>query len=440
MGNFIPGPPPKRGFVPVPEPPPAHREHRLSEKKSVEPHLPRELPISRDPIDQSLAILRKALHETTQTPIIDEVVGILQKQLDPVVFPLLKNNDYLAQIIWNRERESIFRKKHRSITILSTEAFLAFDVDILNHVENRVVQVSKTPFKGQSSRTQLTTDLEPLNARFPQQPFESRDSIWERVGSDCQIVCGKCAGETSFECLKCEGRGEYLVSCSECGGTGQTTTWLRTASTDINRLLNGKLNMRAGMYEAVVNCPSCGQRGEVRQTCSACQGSGRSICSDCKGAGKQFYVHNIQSSATITGMKRVVPDTVPREWIGQVKASERIVVQDYLPGQATLQDKEAKVILQRVAITVIPSVEVKIRADNENATVMVLNNRAFSNSPALGQSGGKIALVVLPILIAAILGFVALIRANLPEKVVPANVVEEAETTEAPSTLDTVGY
>jgi len=435
MDLFPPPPPPgspPRGIL---DPPPARVEKRVSDDLPPSRELPKELP--KTPIHQSLAILQETLHETAETPIIDEVVRIIEKQLDPVVFPLLWNDDYLVQVIRDAERP-FFRRKHRSISVLSRKVFLSFDIDIENHVETRSVEVVRTPFKGQSTRTRLS-DLESLNARFPQKPFRAKETSWIRAGSDCQTVCIKCSGMKTTNCATCGGLGDYTDSCPECGGTGQTTRWLNQVSTEAGQLLDGKLNVRVGRYEAMANCPSCRQRGQVRKTCSECKGKGKHTCSDCSGTGSQFYFQKIITTTTITGMKSIVPENVPPEWIRQVKPSEKIVVQDYLPGKTMPDDNRTEVTLQRVSISVVPSVECEVQADNENATVFILNNHVFSKHPTFGYSSGKLALVLLPLLFAALWGYISILKDSsmAPKQQLkseaPAIVVPEKEAEKLPT-------
>lgn len=378
----------------------------------------------------SLDLLRECLHETTQTPVIEDVVQLINKQLDSIAFELLANHKFLKDIILRWEQSSVFRKKHHDITIEEGhKRFLVFDINLKTHVETRHVKEVRTPFARETVERAPDSNMEPLNARFPMHPFEKQKEEWLRIGSGYRGTCATCGGKKTFTCEKCGGEGSRTVRCPKCHGTGVMDKTRTMIGTDINALSNmGKpgnhIPVNVNQYQEEVQCDRCNGHEEIEESCSSCSGKGYLVCSGCKGSGEQYHRHMISTGVEIDEINRIVPKGIPRKWIKQVKASEKVTIRDYLPGNVDSNARECNVYLQHVGITVIPAVVVNVKADGQDAEVIILNNQAFSKSSVFESHSVLIALIVIVLLLLVVALGLVIDRATPKAPVAPQPVVQ----------------
>lgn len=376
----------------------------------------------------SLDLLRECLHETTQTPVIEDVVRLIDKQLDSIAFELLANPKFLKDIILRWEQSSVFRKKHHDITIEEGhKRFLVFDINLKTHVETRQVKEVRTPFARETLERAPDDNIEPLNARFPMHPFEKKSEEWLRIGSGYRGTCATCGGKKTFTCEKCGGAGERTVRCPKCHGTGVMLTWATGYSMKLNDIFNPKKMVPDTYYhrqEQERQCDRCYGQKEVQEKCYHCGGNGKVDCTGCRGSGEQYHRHMISTGVEIDEINRIVPKGIPRKWINQVKASEKVTIRDYLPGVVASNAGKCNVYLQHVGITVIPAVVVNVKADGQDAEVIILNNQAFSKSSAFESHSVLIALIVIVLLLLVVALGLVIDRATPKAPVAPQPVVQ----------------
>jgi hypothetical protein len=392
---------------------------------------------------ESLALLKENLLLATQTPVVDEVVSLVGKQLDGVAFSLLSNRAYLIDCIRRWEDSSTFRTRHKTVEILKSQPFITFHVEIKNHLEDRNAKEERVPFNGETNRTSPTTDMEQLNARFPLHPFESTPTEWIRLGSEHQSVCVKCEGNRKFTCESCGGEGHTMVRCPQCRGSGVMDKGRTMVGTDVNAAVKnfgkpgGHIPVNVNRYTEQIQCEKCVGMREIQEKCNICSGKGEIVCSGCKGRGKQYAQQRIVTKVSFSEVDKVIPKEVSAKWVNAVKASEKVIIQDYLPGDVSDKARECRVVLQSIGITVIPSVAVLARLDGQNAEMVILNNRVFMKN---GPPEYRAALIILPIvaglllLVAAILGMQKYLSGNstktkaAPQVSIPAAVQQPVDT------------
>lgn len=87
-------------------------------------------------------------------------------------------------------------------------------------------------------------------------------------------TCKRCGGSGvagTKNCSRCNGSREILVSCSACGGKGET----RDQYGDLQ-----KCSSCNGWGKEYKTCPSCGGTGDEPWTCPVCHGSGQVYVSE----------------------------------------------------------------------------------------------------------------------------------------------------------------
>ena len=131
-------------------------------------------------------------------------------------------------------------------------------------------------------------------------PTEFSDEHVEIFEHATQVPCVACRGRgyiacpprercsPTQRCGRCGGDGTIFVSCTRCGGSGQTTLrrncnrckgsgWI-TDFDPCNQCWEGRITYKRP-------CSACTGRGGRRSMCARCDGQGRVKCSRCKGTG-----------------------------------------------------------------------------------------------------------------------------------------------------------
>lgn len=350
---------------------------------------------------KSLKLLKSEFHRVSSTPVVDEAVQLISNQLDGLAFKFLTDEDFAKQTIRMWEYASFFRKKHDAFTVTDARAFVAFKIRLSNFVETRSQRVTLSPFANQTQATDFAKNLEPLNARFPLTPFSSKHHRWVQVGSEFRIPCRACGATGKVTCEKCEGQGQYKARCGSCGGSG----YVRRLDIKFGAIMVGKLRPGGFVGTRMEPCAQCFHRGWVIETCSRCRGTGEVRCGDCNGTGQQYHRHEVETRAGTKSLEKIVTtEKLPAKWLKKIRPSEKIVIQDYLPGavnQGTFIGCDVKI--QKAEIAIIPAALVEVQElDGEKTKLVISGNQVYPQGNRFGISPLRASIPVIVLL--AVLG------------------------------------
>jgi len=297
--------------------------------------------------------------------------------------------------------EGMFRIPHLGDKIFVNEIVSrpAYTIRLKTHREERKVRRRSVPYAG-GPVDNFGQPPRPwdINARRPQ-PFQEFEEVHPLPHTERIEACSPCHGAGRVTCTTCQGKGQ--TPCQQCSGKGfrertvmETSHDKQGALTTSNRMVQDKCTCNFGQVQCTGGCV-----GKGTKPCVTCNSQGRVKSFD------ELVVKFANSEKFEIADKTPVPD----DWFGSLSGAEVLnnqepridavamisttvdeAVRDMLHESHGVDERETRILLQKLRIERVPVAEVRYSYAGAAKTLWICGEERKVHAPDAPWRSGRL--------------------------------------------------